>query len=103
VATISARIDEQLKNEAEQIAESIGLSLSTVINVFLKRFTAERGFPFNVIDPKTTTNAPFLNLNDLDQCINRAISCPSFKAPAEHITFIDPTTNELTTKTIGVD
>lgn len=101
MATISARIDEQLKNEAEQIAESIGLSLSTVINIFLKRFTAERGFPFNVIDPTADFKTPLFNLNDLDQTVNRAISKPDLKNPAKHITFIDPTTNELTTKMTG--
>ena len=53
MATITARIDEKTKLQAEEIASSIGLNLSSVINVFVNRFVAERGFPFAVSDPKT--------------------------------------------------
>ena len=53
MATITARIDDKTKIQAEEIASSIGLNLSSVINVFVNRFVAERGFPFAVSDPKT--------------------------------------------------
>lgn len=53
MATVTARIEENTKSQAEEIANSIGLNLSSVINVFLNRFVAERGFPFAVSDPKT--------------------------------------------------
>ena len=53
MATVTARIDDETKAQAEKIANAIGLSLSAVINVFLNRFVAERGFPFAVSDPKT--------------------------------------------------
>ena len=49
MVTISARVDESLKGNAEDIAKDIGVSLSTAITVFLKRFVAARGFPFDVI------------------------------------------------------
>ena len=53
MAAITARIDDKTKIRAEEIANSIGLNLSSVINVFVNRFVAERGFPFAVSDPKT--------------------------------------------------
>ena len=40
MVTISARVDESLKGNAEDIAKDIGVSLSTAITVFLKRFAA---------------------------------------------------------------
>ena len=33
MATISARIDDQLKAKAEQVADGIGIPLSSVINI----------------------------------------------------------------------
>ncbi len=52
MAVISARVNDKSKAEAEKIANAIGLSLSTVINIFLNRFIAEQGFPFDVIVPQ---------------------------------------------------
>lgn len=48
MATVSARIDDDLKVRADSVAESIGISLSSAIGIFLKRFVAEQGFPFEV-------------------------------------------------------
>ena len=49
MATISTRVDDKMKSDAEKIADEIGIPISTAINVFLKRFIANRGFPFNVV------------------------------------------------------
>ena len=48
MATVSARIDDNLKIRADEVAEEIGISLSSAIGIFLKRFVAEQGFPFEV-------------------------------------------------------
>lgn len=70
MATITARIDEKTKLQAEEIASSIGLNLSSVINVFVNRFVAERGFPFAVSDPKTVQ---MFDRNDLTDAVTKAI------------------------------
>lgn len=48
MATVSARIDDQVKAQAEKIAEDIGIPLSSAINIFLRKFISVRGFPFDV-------------------------------------------------------
>lgn len=48
MAIISVKIDDQLKAKAEQVSAGIGIPLSSVINIFLRRFVAETGFPFPV-------------------------------------------------------
>ena len=70
MATITARIDGNTKAQAEEIAKSIGLNLSSVINVFLNRFVAERGFPFAVSDPKTVQ---MFDRDELSGTVSRAI------------------------------
>lgn len=46
--TINIRIDSSLKNEAEFIIDSLGLSTSTAIVLFFKALVRERGLPFDV-------------------------------------------------------
>ena len=46
MATISTRVEDNVKKGAEEVADAIGIPLSTAINVFLKRFIANNGFPF---------------------------------------------------------
>ena len=70
MATITARIDEKTKNQAEEIATSIGLNLSSVINVFINRFVAERGFPFAVSDPK---RVPMFDREELTEAVIKAV------------------------------
>jgi addiction module RelB/DinJ family antitoxin len=45
-ARINIRIDADLKSEAEDIFEKIGLNLSDGINVYLRRVVADKGIPF---------------------------------------------------------
>jgi DNA-damage-inducible protein J len=43
---ISARVDEDVKREAEQIFDRLGLSTSSAISLFLNQVVTEVGFPF---------------------------------------------------------
>ncbi|MBQ7153547.1 MAG: type II toxin-antitoxin system RelB/DinJ family antitoxin [Clostridia bacterium] len=70
MATITARVDDKIKAQAEEIANAIGLNLSSVINVFITRFVAERGFPFAVSDPKTVQ---MFDRTDLADAVSKAI------------------------------
>ncbi len=49
---ISLRIDEDVKKKAEEACADIGLSLSTAINIYLKKLGREKRIPFEVsVDP----------------------------------------------------
>ena len=48
---IQFKVDPALKAEAQQIAEDIGMSLSTLISVYLKRVVADRAIPFPLAAP----------------------------------------------------
>ena len=45
---ISLRVDENVKRQAESVCSEIGMSLSTAINIYLKRLGRERRVPFDV-------------------------------------------------------
>ena len=52
---IQARVDTELKNEASELFESLGLDMTTAIKVFLKRCLQEGGIPFEIRNNKETS------------------------------------------------
>ena len=52
-SNIFARVDPDLKREAEAVLEEIGLPMSNAINLFLKQLVFRRGIPFPVTIPST--------------------------------------------------
>ena len=63
MAQISLRIDDDVKRRAEQVCADIGMSLSTAINIYLKKLGRERRIPFEVkADPfYSSENAAILD------------------------------------------
>ena len=52
---ISARIDPDLKRDAEQIFRELGLTTSQAITLFYKQVDLQRGLPFSVKIPNEVT------------------------------------------------
>lgn len=97
MATISARIDDQLKSRAEEIADSIGIPLSSVISIFLRRFIAERGFPFEVKAFEETIPTQHYDISALEAAVKRATLNPDYPVPPDHLTYFDPKTQRPVT------
>ena len=98
MATISARVDDKVKAEAETVADMIGIPLSTAITVFLKRFAAEKGFPFGVTATRQMINAYQFDTESLDQLVKKAIALKEDREPSSFFTYIDPESGELRRK-----
>ena len=54
-ATVRARIDSKVKEEAEAIFNELGLSMSQAITLFLNRVRYEKGLPFDLRLPPSTS------------------------------------------------
>ncbi len=52
---IQTRVDTNLKNNASQLFEELGLDMSTAIKIFLKKCLQEGGIPFAIRHTKTNT------------------------------------------------
>ena len=55
MATITARVDENVKKEAETLFKKMGLNMSTAMNLFLKKCILEQGIPFELKVPNEET------------------------------------------------
>ena len=51
-ANLYARIEPEVKEEAENILESLGISVSSAINMFYKQIILQRGIPFDLKLPE---------------------------------------------------
>lgn len=45
---INIRVDDEVKRDAEVTLDAIGLSMSTAINIFLKKVAREKRIPFEL-------------------------------------------------------
>ncbi len=60
ISNVSFRIDTDLKNEANALFESLGMTLTTAFNIFLRQAVREKGMPFvvtTVVPNKQTLKA----------------------------------------------
>lgn len=68
---ISLRVDEEVKRNAEKTFNDIGLSMSTAINIFLKKVARENRIPFEL------SADPFYNRENMDELERRINSVRS--------------------------
>ncbi len=50
-ATVSARVEEDIKHEAEDILQKLGIPVSVVINTLYRQIIAHNGVPFALTLP----------------------------------------------------
>ena len=50
-SNINIRVDSGIKGEAQELFASLGLDMTTAINIFLRKCIQQRGIPFPVAEP----------------------------------------------------
>jgi DNA-damage-inducible protein J len=63
-ATVRARIEPQLKSDAERVLEALGLSATQAIVLFYRQVSMRKGLPFNMVIPNGTTRKVFQDTDD---------------------------------------
>lgn len=58
-STIRARIEPDLKDQAEQVFRTLGLTTTQAITLFYKQIELRNGLPFEVAIPTETTRRTF--------------------------------------------
>ena len=62
--TVRARVEPELKRDAEAVLSELGLSTSEAITLFLRQITLRRGLPFPVHIPNQETREAIAGLGD---------------------------------------
>ena len=84
-ATVSARIDENIKCEAEEILQQLGIPVSVVINTLYHQIIIQKGVPFSM----TLTNLSMEPENISMDMLNTKLQHPAVHALNESLEPLD--------------
>ena len=71
-ATVSARIDEDVKNQAESILRQLGIPVSVVINTLYHQIIIQQGIPFPMKLIKTPATIESMTRNQMDSMLQHS-------------------------------
>lgn len=61
MAQVNIRLDDDLKNQADELFEELGLNMTTAVTMFVRQSVREGGIPFEV----TTKVDPFYSESNM--------------------------------------
>ena len=66
-ATVSARVEYDVKNEAEEILEQLGIPVSVVINSLYRQIIFKQGIPFSLTVPQQPKTLDMMYEEELNE------------------------------------
>jgi DNA-damage-inducible protein J len=70
-ANVYARIEPELKKEAEKILETLGIPASNAVTMFYKQIVMNKGLPFEVKIPEPKSDFNKLSTKEIDNELNK--------------------------------
>ena len=71
-ATVSARVEYNIKNEAEDILQKLGIPVSVVINSLYRQIIYKKGIPFSLTMPNEPRTLDSMTEEELDTKLLRS-------------------------------
>ncbi len=85
---INIRIDAETKNQAQELFSSLGMDLTTAINIFIKKSIATGGIPFAV------SHEPFYSARNIEALKESKKQLESGKVILKSLEELEDMTNE---------
>lgn len=87
VAKINVNTDAEVKREVEILLDKMGLTMTTAINMYLKRIVMEGGIPFEVTTrvPNSVTVAALDEFEEMKNNPQKYKRYPSFNAAISEV------------------
>jgi DNA-damage-inducible protein J len=73
MSRLNIRVSAQVKDQAEALFESLGMNMSTAINIFLAQSVREQAIPFAITANQTKTRSAF-SLDEITQVFTNAVA-----------------------------
>ena len=74
-SNVFARVEPEIKEQAEQVLEQLGIPMSNAVGMFLRQVVLQRGIPFDVKLPQETPVAyGSLTKEQFDEEIGRGMA-----------------------------
>lgn len=71
-STVSARVENEIKNEAEDILKKLGVPVSVVINSLYRQIIYRRGIPFSLTVPAEPKTLDAMSDGALDEMLQHS-------------------------------
>lgn len=71
-STVSARVENDIKNEAEEILKKLGIPVSVVINSLYRQIIYRHGIPFPLTVPTEPKTMDTMSGAELDETLERS-------------------------------
>ncbi|HGD3469361.1 TPA: type II toxin-antitoxin system RelB/DinJ family antitoxin [Streptococcus agalactiae] len=62
MSTVAVRVDDQLKDDATELFQSLGLDMSTAVKIFLIQSVKTQSIPFEIKNQSSVSDEEFQNL-----------------------------------------
>ncbi|ASA98436.1 TPA: type II toxin-antitoxin system RelB/DinJ family antitoxin [Streptococcus agalactiae] len=62
MSTVAVRVDDQLKDDATELFQSLGLDMSTAVKMFLIQSVKTQSIPFEIKNKSSVSDEEFQNL-----------------------------------------
>ena len=72
VATVSAPVESDIKEEAEDILRRLGIPVSVAINALYRQIIYNGGLPFRLVLPKEPRSADAMTADEFDDMLSRS-------------------------------
>ena len=95
MATTTIRLDDGVREETTRIADEMGLTLNAVVNIMLRKFNAEKGFPFPVRLETARKTVFELSSDEFEAACRKAVAERDDGPVEEYVTRLDPETGRL--------
>ncbi|MCD7865019.1 MAG: type II toxin-antitoxin system RelB/DinJ family antitoxin [Clostridiales bacterium] len=73
-ANVTARVEPEIKREAEEIIAELGLSVSSVINSFYRQIILRKGIPYSLTLPTQPKAVSEMTKEEFDQMIGTGLA-----------------------------
>ena len=88
-ASILIKIDPQIKAKAQKTAGEMGLSLTSVINHYLKHFIAAKTITFGIVDEEIPNARTRAILKKAEENLKKGNHSPIFKTGEEAVAWLE--------------
>lgn len=89
MSTSTIRLDEGVREETTRIASEMGLTFNAVINILVRKFNAEKGFPFPVKLETTQKTVFDMSSDEFEIACREAVTHREDTAEMDYVTRLD--------------
>ena len=96
MSTSTIRLDEGVREETTRIASEMGLSFNAVVNILVRKFNAERGFPFPVKLETAQKTVFDMSSDEFETACREAVAHREDVTTMDYVTRIDEASGMIT-------